>query len=109
MSTRADLEINQGETYSISTTIEDDNDQIIDLTGYVGAAQMRKHYTSLTAYDFNVIISADQGLVTMSMSATQTNTIPSGRYVYDCEITDPDGKVTKILYGIVEVFPGVTR
>ncbi len=108
MSIRRDLIINQGETYSISLFIEDDNDLPLDLTGYSGASQMRRHPTSLTAHDFNVIVSS-QGIVTMSLSASESELIPSGRYVYDCKLTDPDNKITIITYGLVEVIPGITR
>lgn len=109
MAVRRDLTINQGETYSINMFIEDDNDKPLDLTGYSGASQMRKHPSSLVAYDFNVVISEVAGIVTMSLSAVNSALIPAGRYVYDCKITDPDGKVTIISYGLSEVFAGVTR
>lgn len=109
MAIRRDLTINQGETYSVSLFIVDDNDLPLNLTGYTGASQIRRHPTSLTAYNFNVIITAIGGIVTMSLSAVGSAAIPAGRYVYDCKITDTNGKVTIIAFGLTEMIAGVTR
>ena len=45
----------------------------------------------------------------LSMSANTTNSIAAGRYVYDCELTDSNGIVSRLVEGIVTVTPGVTR
>lgn len=109
MAIRASIKIDQGEDYVEVINVTDDNDAVINLTGYSGAAQMRKHFTSLTAYSFNVSISPLVGTVTLSMSANSTSSIPAGRYVYDCELTDQYGKKTRLVEGIATVTPRVTR
>jgi hypothetical protein len=43
------------------------------------------------------------------MSANVTNNIAAGRYVYDCELNDGNGTISRLVEGIVTVTPGVTR
>lgn len=109
MAIKANLIIDQGASYSTSINVTDDDDNIIDLTGYTAVAQMRKHYTSVTYYSFDVTVNGSQGDVVLSMSANATNIIPAGRYVYDCELTDTTGNRSRLVEGIVTVTPQVTR
>ena len=109
MGTKANLKIDQGSDFTTAINLTDDDGDILNLTGYTGEAQIRKYYTSTTAYDFTVDIGANTGQVTLSLSANTTNNIPSGRYVYDVEITDLNGTISRILEGIVTITPGVTR
>lgn len=109
MSIRANLLIDQGADFIATINVEDNNGDPIDLTGYTGLAQIRKHYSSSTHYDFIVTINALAGHITLSMSNTITGSISAGRYVYDCEVTDASGFVTRILHGQVEVTPEVTK
>jgi len=108
MATKANLVIDQGATFTTTITITDDDGNIIDLDGYTGAAQIRKHYTSLTAVNFSVSVNESEGEVTLSLTAGQTNSIAAGRYVYDCELTR-SGTVSRVLEGLVTVTPQVTR
>ena len=110
MAIKANLIIDQGASFESSFNVTDDDDVTINLTGFTGAAQMRKHYTSVSYYTFNVTIDAALGTVTLSMDANTTNTIPAGRYVYDCELTDTGSNIrSRLVEGIVTVTPQVTR
>ena len=94
--------------FSTTINITDDFGEPIDMSDYTGASQIRKHYTSSTAYVLTVETNA-QGEVTLSMSANTSNSISAGRYVYDCELTNSTGKRTRIVEGIVTVTPQVTK
>lgn len=109
MSIKANIVIDQGSTFQTSINVTDENDEIVNLTGYTAQAQMRKHYTASLSYNFVTSISPALGIVTLSMTANTTNAIAAGRYVYDCELTDSNGLVTRLVEGIVTVTPGVTR
>lgn len=109
MAIKANIVIDQGADFATTINLTDEDGDIIDLTDFTGAAQMRKHYTSVTAYEFTVNISEASGEVTLSMTANTTDNIPAGRYVYDCELTDDNGVKSRIVEGIVTVTPGVTR
>jgi len=107
-STKANLVIDQGATFSSTVTVADANGDTMDLTNYTGAAQMRRHYSSTNSTSFVVTV-ANSGIVTLSLSANATADISYGRYVYDCEITSNAAIVTRILEGIITVTPEVTR
>lgn len=109
MATRANIIIDQGADFRTSIELTDDDGYAIDLSGFTGSAQMRKYYNSSRVYDFTVSFDSDNSVVLIEMSANTTNTIPSGRYVYDCEVTDSANVKTRLVEGIVTVTPGVTR
>lgn len=109
MAIKANIVIDQGTSFATTIDVTDVDGNVIDLTDFTGAAQMRKHYTSSTYYAFEVAISEPTGEVTLSMNANTTNSISPGRYMYDCELTDISGTVSRIVEGIVTVTPGVTR
>jgi hypothetical protein len=109
MALKANITIDQGTSFSTTIDVTDEDGNIVDLTGFTGAAQMRKHYTSTAQTAFTVSITANTGAVSLSLSANVTNTIAAGRYVYDCELTDNIGTVSRLIEGIVTVTPGVTR
>jgi hypothetical protein len=107
MASKANLVIDQGSTYSVDVALRDENGDDLVTSGYTSRAQMRKHYTSSNSVSFTTAIS--NGNLTLSLSANQTSNIVSGRYVYDAEIIDSSGVVTRIVEGIVTVTPEVTR
>jgi len=110
MAIKANIVIDQGADFTTDINVLDNAGVPINLTSYTGAAQMRKHYTSTTAYDFDVTIAGANGIVTLSMSANTTTNITAGRYVYDCEVTDTVANtVSRLVEGIVTVTPNVTR
>jgi hypothetical protein len=109
MATKANLVIDQGATYSVSLDITDDEEQVINLTGYTGAAQIRKHYTSSNSVSFTVGIAAADGTVQLSLTANQTSSMIAGRYVYDVELTNSSGIISRVVEGIVTVTPQSTR
>jgi hypothetical protein len=109
MAIKANLQIDQGANFSTEIDVLDDNGDVVNLTGYSGAAQMRKHYTSSTATNFTVAVNALAGTVTLSMNAVTSANVTPGRYVYDCELTSSSNVVSRLVEGIVTVTPQVTR
>ena len=109
MAIKANLIIDQGTTFSTSVDITDENDLPINITGYTGSAQIRKHYTSSSSTPFAVTVSGLDGVVTLSLTSTQTGALVAGRYVYDVELTNSSNVISRIVEGIVTVTPQVTR
>jgi hypothetical protein len=105
---KANIVIDQGTDYTTAINVTDEYDVAIDLTGYTGAAQMRKHYTSTAQTAFTVTV-ANNGVVTLTMNSATTNAISSGRYVYDCELRSSANIASRLIEGIVTVTPQVTR
>ena len=75
MATKANLTIDQGSSFSTSIALTDNDGVALNLTGYTGAAQLRKHYTSSTAVTFTVTIDALNGEVGLSLTSTQGSAI----------------------------------
>ena len=83
MAIYSNFTIDQGTTFSADIDVTDADGDILNLTGYTVAGQMRKSYNSTTFTAFSASISnATGGVVTIGLSATQTNALKAGRYVY---------------------------
>jgi hypothetical protein len=105
-----ELTIDQGATFNTVITVNDGTGAGQNLFGYTARSQMRKSYYSSTKYDFNVQVTTPNiGEITMIMSAANTANLTPGRYVYDVEIDDGAGEVTRIFEGVITVLPNVTR
>ena len=106
----SNLTIDQGSTFTANIDCTASDGNVLILTGYTVAGQIRKNYDSTTPVALNAIVgNATGGRLTISLTAVQTNALTAGRYVYDVEITSAAGVVTRVVEGQVEVTPGVTR
>ena len=106
----ANIYIDQGTDYSITVDVTDSAGDILNLSGYTAAAQIRKTYSSSTVSEtFSTSIAEATGQVTLSLTDTQTSGLSSGRYVYDLNITSSGGSTSRVIEGQAIVTPGVTR
>jgi len=104
------LTVDQGADFSALIDITDSSGNVLNLTGYTVAGQLRKNYDSTAYTQFGATVSNTiGGTITIILTDTQTRSITAGRYVYDVEITSSGGEVTRVLEGQVEVTPEVTR
>ena len=107
----SNIVINSGTTFSETFTLESaTTNSPFDLTGYSGAAQMRKHAGASTGHDFTVEFPepVTTGQIILSMSATATSAIKAGRYVNSLISLWGALKQT-VVEGNVLVREGVTR
>lgn len=110
MATKTNLVIDQGSDFGTTVTLTAANGSVYVLTGYSVRGQMRKSYTSSTAYDFTVTVADETaGEIAIALSSNTSSNMTSGRYVYDIEIESSGGDVTRVLEGIVNLTPEVTR
>jgi len=109
MPIKANLFIDQGTDYSTSINLVDGDDNVVTLSGYTSNAQMRKTYSSSNAVSFSTTLQSANGVVVLSLTATQTANIVAGRYVYDVYLTSSSNVVSRIIEGIVTVTPRVTK
>lgn len=137
MTTRQDLIIRQGETWSFTYAKRDEAGAVVDLTGYSARMAIRDRVGgSLEAFlsstgdaaGGTITLGGAAGTVVPSMTSTQSaalaNTLatlsvliadeePDGlksteTFVYDLELTSPAGVVTRELEGHVVVHRRVT-
>lgn len=110
MATISNLYVDAGATYSNIISVTASNGQPLNLTGYTVASQMRKSYSSSTAYAFTAsVYSAINGKIRLQLTDEQSALIPAGRWLYDVEITSPSGVTTRVVEGIVTVTPQITQ
>jgi hypothetical protein len=110
MATISNLYVDAGATYSNIITVSATNGQALNLTGYTVASQIRKSYSSSQAFNFNAsVYDAALGKIRLQLSPGQSESIPSGRWLYDVEITSPSGSKTRVVEGIVTVNPQITQ
>ena len=102
--------LEQGATFNRILTLKENN-SAMNLSGYSVASKMRStHDSGTVAGTFTCTISnASAGEITMQMTASTTGAIEEGMYVYDVEITNSAGTVTRIMEGSITVNPEVTR
>jgi hypothetical protein len=104
------LYLEQGTTFNTTITLDDVYQNAYNLSGYTAKSMMRYSYYAANATAvFSTSIDAANGIVGLSLSAANTANITPGRYVYDTIIKDVSGNVTRVLEGIVDVSPCVTR
>lgn len=108
----SNLTIDQGSDFSVTITVEDNDGNIVDISGYTVEGKIKKNYASLTSVEFSttspIPATSTDGTIDLTLTDTQTKDMEAGRYVYDVEITSSGGGTTRVLEGQVEVTPGVT-
>lgn len=106
-----DIFLNQGETFTTSISLDDQNGASYNLNSFAVASQMKKsYYSSNIVMTFNTTIAdANNGVITMSANSAMTANINPGKYVYDVVVKEnSSGIVTRVLEGQIIVSPGVT-
>lgn len=109
MATISNLFIDAGSDFSVQITLENDDGTVMNLETFTAYSQFRKSYTSSTAYSFTTTIDVENGVVTLSLPADYSSTIPPGRYLYDAELRNVGGTVIRFIEGVVTVSAEITR
>ena len=106
----ADFDTDQGASFSATLNVTDSESGSSDLTGYSVAGQFKRSYTSETYTELNCeLTDASIGQVTISLEPDVTVATAARKYLYDIFLTSPSGKVSKIIEGILTIYPSVTR
>jgi len=109
------ITINQGATFELTITWKDSAGTAINLDGYTARMQVRETYSSATSIvsltnGAGITLGGAAGTVAIVISATTTTALTapfSG--VYDLELVNAAGVVTRLLQGAATVTPEVTR
>lgn len=108
MSTKANLSIDAGSTYSVTLTLTDVNGDPMNLSNYTASSKIKKWYTSSNSISFNASINTSTGSITLELDANTTANIHPGRYVYDVNITDGIS-TTRVVEGLAYITAGVSQ
>lgn len=103
----------QGATFGLHLTYEDQNGESINLTNYQARMQVRAKKNSpttiLSLTDVAGLSLGADGSVVISISSSTTAGLEPGDYVYDLELIAPSGVVTRLIQGRFRVSGEVTK
>lgn len=108
------ITVYQGATFSRVFTWKDGAGSLINLTGYTARLQARSSVDStstlcsLTSAGGDITLGGAAGTITVVMSAATTAAITQSG-VYDLELIDGSGNVTRLLEGVFRLIREVTR
>lgn len=109
-----DFIIEKGSTWNPTLTIKNDDNSVFDLTSYQARMDIRSSQAasstilSLTQLS-GITITASTGQMAISVAASATSAISADSGVYDLEIEDGSGVVTRLMEGNVIIKDEVTR
>ena len=103
----------QGSTAIIQINAKDDNDALINLSGYSARGKIKEKYSNtgiLLNLNPTVNSSFISGIVNISISGSLTAPLPIGEFPYDVEVFNIDeSSVYKVAQGFVGIYPEVTN
>jgi hypothetical protein len=120
MSSRYDIEIDQGASYSLNVlSINDALGVPFNLTGYIIRGQLRASpalidppLATFTITAVNLALGAFTASLTPAVTAAFPSPVAPSDYFaasYDIEVESPGGVVTRVLRGLARIIPEVTR
>lgn len=107
--------IEQGATYRLPLAWKTSAGAAVDLTGYTARMQVRRKVDAdeallnLTTENGGVALGGTAGTITVTASDTLTAALTVKSGVYDLELRDAAGVVTRLLQGCVTISLEVTR
>jgi len=109
-----DLTIEQGTTFVQAIIAQDSTETPIDVSGYSARMQVRAtHGSANTLIDLlspaDIDVGGADGMFTVNIADTVTAALTPGSAVYDFEMIDGLGNVTRVIEGAALITPEVTR
>lgn len=101
-----DLSIWRGDAQEFIIKLEGSDGTPISLSEYTAQATIRQSFNAPTKYEFTCTISGVNE-VTVYMSSPTSKSIPAGDYVWNFQLTAPNGDVRTYLAGDVTVYAEV--
>jgi hypothetical protein len=112
---KLNMVIEQGTTFNPVFTYRDENQSLIDLSGYTARMQIRLKRTSpsfieeLTTGNGKITLGGAAGTITLLLTDTETAAYTFTSAVYDLELIDGSSAVTRLLQGTVTLSTEVTQ
>ncbi len=110
MAATRDISVYQGDTYAHELRIKDSANANVNITSrtYIGQIRKRRSSEIIVATFSSTLTNAANGVVVMSLDASNTANISAGSYVYDFQETN-GATVTTLITGVCTVTGDVTR
>ena len=115
-----DFEIDQGAYWSQLLLWQDQDGNPIDLSGYSAAMEIRQNVgdpdpplVSLSTSGGGITLGGQDGTVLLEIEAAVTATLPATTGVtkcfYDLNLDPGDGRINRLIRGVMTIQPEVTR
>lgn len=111
MASFLELSCDQGTDFTVNLDLTNDDGSTINVTNYTFSSSIRKSYYSsnVTANLTVTVANAANGNVVLSMNSATTANIRAGRYLYDIKMVRADSTKSRVVEGIITVFPQITQ
>lgn len=112
MAAFVELYIDQGTDFSSTINLTDDvTNMPINVYGYSVTSEFKRSYYSANAAGSFVCTLSDwyNGEITLSLSGGASANIKAGRYLFDVKVKDRANTVSRVVEGIINILPQVTR
>lgn len=111
MANQVELFCDQGTDFSITLDLSADDGSAINVAGYSLSSSIRKSYYSsnVTANLTVSVLDTANGNIRLSMNSATTTNIKAGRYLYDVKMVDSSNVTSRVIEGIVTVYPQITK
>ena len=111
-----EITIDQGADATIELPMVEQDGSVKDLSNHTLTAKLKKTYNSDSSDTLSFATSftdVRNGIASISLTNSQTDSLKAGRYVYDVELSfvDSDGAtiIERVLEGKITLTPSVTR
>lgn len=110
------MNVYRGDDKVFDINVTDSEGEIVDITGYTVKFTVRAeanddtyliHKTTPSGSGIS-LIDPTNGVARLSLSSTDTDLTP-GKYVYDVEVTDTNGRVSTVVVDTFKIIRDVTR
>jgi hypothetical protein len=111
MANQVELFCDQGTDFSYTIDLSNDDGTALNVANYTFSSSIRKSYYSsgVTANLTVSITDAANGNVRLSMNSATTANIKAGRYLYDVKMQDATNTISRVIEGIITVYPQITK
>jgi len=108
----------QGSSWQFTLTWKDNANQLVNLTGYSAKMQIREGEESPVLMELNtsngrILLGGASGFISLKLTATETGSFVSSDWanphMYDLEVDDGTGKITKLIWGPLANNREITR
>jgi len=97
------ISIDKSTSFSQDFIVKNSDQTAMNLTGYTATSKVRKYPEDSSYNSFTCGITSSTGVINISMGATTTAVLTTGRNYYDIIITSGVGTVTKVYEGTAMV------
>jgi hypothetical protein len=111
MAQYVELSMDQGSSFGIDLTVVKEDGSARNLANSTFTCSIRKSYYSASPTANLTITAADaaNGIIYANATAAVTSNIRPGRYLYDIKETTTSNTVSRLIEGIITVYPQVTK